>query len=132
MGKQSYLSGADRMSLGILLGSNDYGWTTPNTTRVYILSNPEDAVRFDLMSYIATFRGSGHSEWEGLWAMCILESAGKSVETGEPCDISALFNRDYLARNDRKFTAEQTWNHLKRFFTVVSETEDKVVLRLNT
>lgn len=131
MGKQSYLSSSDRMSLGILLGSNDYGWEINEGGKRYILTNPEDVLKFDIMSFVSAFRGSGHSEWEAIWGWVLIDCAGKAVHEGTPCDISTLFNRDYLATRDRRFTGEQVWNHIKRFFTIESETDEEVVMKLN-
>ena len=132
MGEQNYLSSGDRTTMGIVLRSGDYGWTEPLTTRKYYLTNPKDVMKFDLFTYMSAFRGSGHSEWEAIWGWFLKDAAGRSIATGERCDISAIFNRDFLARNDRKFTRQQVWDHIHTFFKIESETEDEVVLTLNT
>lgn len=134
MGEQEqkeFLTFSEKQELGFVLHGHDYGWTEPLSSRKYFLTNPADALKVELIQYASAFRGSGHSEWEYLWGF-FLKKASSETESGNRADISVVFNRDWLATRDRRFTMEQTWNHLKKWFTIEEETDDEVVLTLNT
>jgi hypothetical protein len=89
-------------------------------------------MKFDVFTLMANFRESGHAEWEAIWAWFLKQQAGEAIATGERCDISPVFNSDYLSCNKGTFTREMVWKHIGKFFRVDSETEDEVILTLKT
>lgn len=129
------MSPSDKMSLGIALRENDYGWEERKTPeRKVILTNPQDVKDAELLNYVSAFRGTGHSEWEFLMGAWMIESVGKALETGEECDITIVFNTEFLARpkkkgeDYRRFTKKQVYDHIIKCFTIVEDSKD--VLKL--
>lgn len=136
--KKTYISNADKVILKMALGSNDYGWDerTEPKKRV-ILTNPEAVKDTRLMSYVSAFKGTGHAEWEFLMAEFMIEAVGEALDTGKECDITVLFNTDFLAgarKNggySRRFTKDQVYKHIIKCFTIQEESAELLKLSIN-
>lgn len=129
--EKDYLTQEERKAVGIHLyfDGRDYGQEKYVEKKHFVLTNPEAIKDFSVMSLAADFRGTGHSEWEVLLAMWMLEAARKAVEENCECDVSQVFNAHLLAspKHDgedyRRLTPEDIWNHLNRFFIVEEESD---------
>lgn len=137
MAKESYLSSMDQLGLGIALRSDDYGWEErQEPQKKVILTNPEELHGVELAQLVSLFRGTGHSEWEFIMSAWMIDAIGKSIDTGEPCDITIIFNTSFLAsprkkgEDYRRFTKEQVYNHIIKFFNIEEETD--TTLRLSS
>ena len=114
-----------------LFHNGDFGWSRPDTAhKRVILVNPRDCSRLTVFSLMSAFRGTGHSEWEGLLANWLLNAVREANVKGlAEADVTCLFDRDLLAKDGRTFTKSQIWNHIIRFFDIVEEDEHVVRLR---
>lgn len=124
--------GLDMLSL--FLASQDYGWTDPDEThKKVILTNPADCKdKITLFGLVSAWRETGHSEWEALLAGWFIDAVLKAITNGESeADITHLFNRDFLARNGRTFTAQQVYDHIIKWFDIVEETDDVLKLKIH-
>ncbi len=138
--KKSYISSSDQLTISVALNSNDYGWearTTPD--KKVILTNPETLKDYGIMAYMSLFRGTGHTEWEVIMGMWMIDAIGEALETGNECDITIVFNTEFLAaprkKGDdyRRFTKEQVYNHLiDKIFIIQEETDDKLKIAYKT
>lgn len=129
--KTIYLSEEDIKLLAFVLLKNPFGWKETPSTKKVILANPESLKKTRLFDCASSFKGTGHAEWEYILAGWLISAAGKSIETGDECDISQLFNTTLLASNDAYFTPKQIYNHLIHFFTIQEETKDVLKLVIN-
>ena len=120
-------------ALRFLLMSGNFAWETrENETKKVILVNPKDCEKkITLSSMMAAWRGTGHTEWEailaGLFVNAVVEALSKDEEAA---DITNVFNRDYKAVGGRRFTKEQVYDHLIKWFDIVEETETTLKLKL--
>lgn len=118
--------------LFMVLKSRDYGWTEadPNARKV-VLTNPEDCADIDSWTLMAAWSGSGHSEWECIWAVEFCRAVDNALkEEKSEADLTLIFSRDYLASRERKFTKEQTWDHISRYFDIISESDTEVKVKI--
>ena len=113
------------------LQSRDYGWSGPDVkARKVFLVNPEDCATIDAWNLMAAWSGSGHSEWECIWAIEFCRAVDKALKDGtSEADLTRIFSRDYLASRERTFTKEQTWKHISRFFDIIEESETEVKVK---
>lgn len=118
--------------LGFFLRSEDYGWSDPKPFKKVTLVNLKECEdKISLMGLVSAWRGTGHSEWEFLlagWFIHAVIEAQKNEST--EADISMLFDRDLLARNDRIFTQKQIYAHLIPWFEIIEENANELKLRL--
>ena len=120
--------------LDIALRSGDYGWTPPVALpKKYILTDLECyREKVSVFGLASCWRETGHTEWEYLLAGIFVGELLEAYENGaKDIDITKLFDRDLLARNDRVFTKEQVTAHIMPFFTKVSEDDSNIYLKLN-
>lgn len=120
--------------LGIFLMSRDYGWTEPDEShKKVILTNPLDCKeKICLMGMVSAWRGTGHSEWEAILGGWFIQAVIDAIENeSHEADITHLFNRDFLASRDRKFTQQQVYDHLIKWFDVVEETDEVLKVRIH-
>jgi len=118
--------------LNIGLASKDYGWTDPEVLpKRFILVDIENyREKVSVRGLASAWRGTGHSEWEFLLAGIFVSELLDAYDAGEhQVDITKMFDRDFLARNDRKFSKEQVREHILPWFEV-TEVEDAFYLRL--
>lgn len=120
-------------ALRFLLMSGNFAWETrEDETKKVILVNPKACEeKITLTSMMAVWRGTGHSEWEailaGLFVNAVVEALSKDEEEA---DITNLFNRDYKAAGGRRFTKEQVYDHLIKWFDIVKESKTTLKLKL--
>ncbi|MBR1540164.1 MAG: hypothetical protein IJ629_03190 [Clostridia bacterium] len=120
--------------LGILLMSNDYGWKIhKENQKKVILTNPLDCKeKITLLGMISAWRGTGHTEWEAILGWYFIKTVVNAIEHNETeADITSLFNRDFLASNNRVFTQKQVYSHLIKFFDIVEETDEVLKLKVH-
>ena len=120
--------------LGLCLRSNDYGWSDPDEThKKVVLTNPDECKeKISLMGMISAWRGTGHSEWEAILGAWFIQAVIDAIENeSHEADITHLFNRDFLASRDRKFTQQQVYEHLIKWFDIVEETDELLKLRIH-
>lgn len=120
--------------LGILLLSKDYGWSNPDEThKKVVLTNPDACKeKISLMGMVSAWRGTGHSEWEAILGAWFIQAVIDAIENeSHEADITHLFNRDFLASRGRKFTQQQVYEHLIKWFDVVEETDEVLKLRIH-
>lgn len=138
--KKSYLSDHDKFYVGAALRGGNYGWEEGGKPeKKVILTNPSSLKDVRIQSYVSAFRGTGHAEWECLLGVWMIEAVGKSLDTGEECDITKVFNTTFLAKDPSgrngeniKFTKEQVYEHIIKFFTILEDSEDvmKVAIKV--
>ena len=136
--KKSYMTESNQSILGFALRSGDYGWEErEEPARKVILTNPEALKDFSLMSLVSGFRGTGHAEWEFLLGAWLLEAVGEAIETGNECDITIVFNTNFLAApkkegdDYRRFTKQQVYDHIIKFFTIQEENQEFLKIAVN-
>ncbi len=120
--------------LNLLLISRDFGWDTPDKShKKVILINPLDCKeKISLRGMISAWHGTGHVEWEAvLGAWFILAVLNAIKKNSNEADITHLFNRDFLASFDRKFSQQQVFDHLIKWFDIVEETDKVMKLRVH-
>ena len=125
--------GLDGTFMQVGLRSGDFGWNTADLPKKYILTNVkecENKISVPLLSRI--WHSTGHSEWETLLASLFVELVVTALkENRETADITLMFSRDLTSANKGTFTKEQVCKHLKPWFTIVSETDTEIKLKLN-
>ena len=112
----------DKLVVGLTLSSKDYGWSTPDKSVKVMLTNPgacADSPDFSTWNIMGLITGTGHVEWEAILASALMDAVCKWKKNGanaeEAADISALFNRDLLAKQ-KMFKKEDISKHLNRIF----------------
>ena len=114
-----------------LLKSGDYGWNMPDKNhKKVLLVNPKDCERkITLMGLVKAWRGTGHSEWEAILANWFIVAVVTAIDEDTEADLTNMFNRDFLASRDRVFTKQQVFDHLIKWFEIVSEDDETLELR---
>ena len=90
-----YLKSNESFTFGMTMRSKDYGWEDINEkARKVLIVNPNEVKDLELMSWVAAFRNSGHSEWEFLWAALIVNAVREAAAEGkDEADVQlALMN----------------------------------------
>ena len=118
----------DEIQKDTMFLKQDFGWSDPDPShkKVY-LTNPQECKVLTFMGLVSSFRGMGHSEWEGLisdWLLNAIDKANKAGHT--EADITEVFDKDLYDSTGKTFTKEQIWKHLIRFFKIVDESEEYV------
>lgn len=137
MADKNYLTKNERNALNFALSNRDYGWEPYVEIKKFILTNPEEAQKVQYMAWVSAFRGTGHAEWEFLMAAWMINAIRESLETGDECNISRVFNTEFLAspRNEgedyRRLKPEAVYKHIIKYFTIEEESGDVVVLTAN-
>lgn len=121
--------GLDMIGLAIYTG--DYGWDDKPFKKVTLV-NPKDCEnKINLIGMMSRWRGTGHGEWEALLAWWFVDAVVNALKSeSDEADISALFDRDLLARNNRVFTQEQIYAHIIPSFEIVKDNDDGLWLKL--
>lgn len=88
--------------------------------------------KVSISGLMSCWRGTGKSEWEFYLSYMLIFGLRKAWEEGiETLDVTMLFNRDLIATGNMRMSAEEVKNHIIRQFTIVSETDEEVILTLN-
>lgn len=110
--------------------SKDYGWKMVPHKKVTLV-NPRDCANLDILTLASIWNGTGHSEWEYIMAYALLYPTSKAIKSGRStADITGLFNRNLLASKNRVFTSKQIYDHIIKWFEIVSDTEDELKLKI--
>lgn len=120
--------------LEIALDGQVYGWSEPDEThKKVVLVNPEECKeKISVWGMMLVWSGTGHSEWEAILSGWFVQAVIDAIENESPeADITRLFNRDFSASYDRKFTQQQVYDHLIKWFDVVEETDEVLKLRFH-
>ena len=127
-----YLSGNEDFIFGMTMRTKDYGWEDINeNARKVLIVNPNDVKGLDLMSWVAAFKDSGHSEWEFLWAALIVNAVREAAAEGkDEADVTYVFDRSFIASGDRKMTADEVYKHCSKIFEVVEETPAQIKVKV--
>ena len=138
MAEKNYMSESDQRVLDYALRRGDFGWEErAEPEKRVVLTNPESLEGVGIMSYVKAFRGTGHVEWEFIMATWMIDAVGKALETGDECDITVVFNTEFLAAPKRKgddyrrLSKEQVYEHLIKLFTIQEESEDMIKVAIN-
>lgn len=129
---KDYLSLDEKTAFANAMHTNDIGWDCPdlNARKVYLM-NPEVAARYDLQDFVSMITGTGHVEWEYLWAYVIVIYSRKAVDKGRSrVDLTNIFDRDFIATKGRRFTRAQVWEHLCYFFKIVEDKKNILKLEI--
>lgn len=136
---ESYMTSRDRRIYNFALRGQDYGWEEKNEPKQkVVLTNPEALKNVGLKEYVNMFRGTGHVEWEYIMGGWMIEAVGEAIDSGEECDVTRIFNTDFLAKSVgddgshvRRFTMKQVYDHIIPLFKIMEHSKDVLRIAIN-
>lgn len=120
--------------VNFVLRSRDYEVKEVDSGKKVTLCNVKQISEVEnLTAYTvaASFRGSGHFQWEAIWATWLLGAVDMATkEEKDTADISKIFDHEYASNSGKVFTSEDVKKHLMPFFDIIEETEDELKVNL--